>query len=185
MLKDSMTSETGLWIIDIQQRFVRAIDDDHMARTIRTAGLLIELAAEVGANIVYTEQYPEGLGLTVEELRPRLEAAGARRFEKVHFDACDSPALAEELAALPPRIVVCGIEAHVCVRSTVVSLIARGVDVLVPFDGIASRRREYRDNAVENMREAGAVITNGESIVFDSLKSSHHDAFKRFSKLIR
>ena len=185
MEKDAMDAESSLWVIDLQERFLPAIESTAMERALDSTVTLVRLASEVGARIIYTEQYPSGLGPTVERLRVVLEEADAQRFEKMTFDACLAPSLGEELSATKSRVFVCGIEAHICVRATVCSLCDRGVGVRVPFDAVASRRAEYSANGIQRMRDAGARITNRESIVFDSLETAEHPAFKTFSKMIR
>lgn len=182
LVKDRMTDQMQLWIVDVQERFVDAMEQDALERAVRTIKILIELAAEVGAQIVYTEHYPQGLGPTIEDLRSILESRRADRFEKVHFDAIQSPAC--ELN-LDRDAIVCGLEAHVCVRATALSLRERGNRVLVPFDGVVSREPEYASNGLARMREEGIVVTNRESIVFDTLESAQAAGFKRFSKMIR
>lgn len=185
MKKDHMDSQSALWVIDLQERFVPAIDEDALGRAVDSTSILIRLANEVGARILYTEQYPKGLGPTVEPLRSLLEEVGARRYEKMHFDACLAPSLTSELSTTSERIFVCGIEAHICVRSTVCSLLERGNEVWVPFDAVASRDNEYRDNGIQRMQDGGARITNRESIVFDTLETASHPEFKTFSKMVR
>jgi nicotinamidase-related amidase len=76
-------------------------------------------------------------------------------------------------------------EAHVCVFQTVRELAARGIDVYVPLDGVASRRDDHRAAGIELCRSAGAIITTMESVVFDWLQRAGSEEFKRLSKLIR
>lgn len=185
MITNQLTSSCTLLVIDMQERLMGAMAPGMGELAVRQTQTLVELAAVMGVSVVYTEQYPRGLGATVEALRVRLEEVGARRVEKVHFDACGEPEFIEVLGGLKRRFVVCGVEAHICVQATVRGLIARGKEVLVPCDAVASRRVEYRDNGLELARGAGAVVTNVESLVLETLGSSQHAEFRRFSKLIQ
>ena len=81
--------------------------------------------------------------------------------------------------------IVIGVEAHVCVLQTVRDLCARGVQVLVPLDGVASRRDDHRAAGLDLCRAAGATVTTAESVVFDWLRRAGTDEFKKLSKLIR
>lgn len=180
-----MNKDTTLLLIDLQERLMTAMPQEELAQVLRTAHILLELAQEVGATIIYTEQYPKGLGPTEAGLREALVAAGARRVEKMTFDACTAPAFHPHLITLSRQVVVMGMEAHICVLSTVRELIAHRHVVTVPFDGVISRDPAYRDNGLELMRAAGATVANRETLVFDALTSAEHPAFKRFSQMIR
>ena len=184
MNSNQLTSSCVLLIVDMQERLMSAMEDGE--RALRQTQTLVELAAQVGASIVYTEQYPKGLGSTVEGLRVRLEELGSQRVEKVHFDACGEKEFARDVVPMMKRrVVVCGVEAHICVLATARGLMARGKEVVVPFDAIASRQKAYRDNGLEQLRSAGVAVSNTESLVLETLGSSQHEAFRRFSKLIQ
>ncbi len=185
MVPIHLTSACTLLVIDTQERLIKVMPQARQAQMTKHVPTLIELAAHVGADIVYTEQYPKGLGPTVESIKQTLEGADALRVEKNHFDACAAPSFEEALGAMKRRVIVCGIEAHVCVLSTVRSLRTLEHDVLVPFDAVASRDEEYRANGLELMRESGALMTNTETLVFSTLGHSKHPEFKRFSKMVQ
>src|SRR6185369_14043339 len=107
-------------------------------------------------------------------------------FEKTYFSACDDAAFDRAFTALGARsIVVVGMETHVCVYQTVRELVARGLDVHVPIDGVASRRDDHRTAGLELCRAAGATLTTMETVVFDWLRRAGTDEFKQLSKRIR
>lgn len=180
-----LSSSCALLVVDVQERLIGAMPSDAAQLLIKHVTTLVELAASVGAQIYYTEQYPKGLGPTVEPLKSRLDALGAVRVEKTHFDACAAPEFQESLQAIRRRVVVCGMEAHICVQMTVSSLRNYDKDVLLPFDAVLSRDEAYKTNGIDVMRGTGAVITNTESLVFGTLGYSQHADFKRFSKMIQ
>lgn len=178
-------------IVDVQEKLAAAMPDDDRASVVRAASVLLEGARLLGARAIATEQYPQGLGPTVPALREILERGGAPHAKtpivaKLDFSACDEPAFQRELAAARARTaIVVGMEAHVCVFQTVRELAARGVEVLVPLDGVASRRRDHRDVGLDLCRGTGATITTMESVVFDWLGRAGTPEFKALSKLIR
>lgn len=182
----SLLSDTScLLVVDVQQRLLKAMPEDRVDRFLHANKALVELADELGADILYTEQYPDGLGPTESDLLETLKKVGADRIEKTSFDACSADAFRDHLVDLPEQLVVCGMETHICVYTTVRELISHRHQVAVPFDAVISRRAEYHHNGLQMMSEQGATITNYETIVFDALGSSKHPAFKRFSKVVR
>lgn len=180
-----LTSDSALMVIDIQEKLVSAIAEDQRAPLLKYTGALIRLAEEVGAEVVYTEQYPAGLGPTTDRLRDDLEGMDARRFQKTHFSACAAPGTEDWLDELPHHVAVCGVEAHVCVWSTVRSLLDSGHDVSVPFDAVASRTGEHRSNGLSLIDEAGGRIVNAETMIFETLETADHPAFSEFSRLVQ
>ncbi len=185
MVPLEVTSSCSLCVIDVQERLLSAMPEREAARVVRSVEALVALATMQGAGLLYTEQYPRGLGATSAALRDALTQAGAERFEKVHFDAFASPEFQARADRLKKRVIVCGMETHICVLATVRSLIATGHQVLVPFDATLSRAGEHHANGLALMASAGAVIVNTETLIFQSLGSSRHAEFKRFSAMIK
>ena len=184
MIPMSLNAQTTLLVIDIQQRLAGAMDQPKLERVVHNTQTLIQLARQMGASVVYSEQYPKGLGPTLEVLKDELEQAHATRIEKTHFDILTSPVTAQLEVEFDPRVVVCGMEAHICVLSTVSSLLEHH-EVLVPMDCVLSRSPEHLANGLAQMGAAGAHVTNVETLVFGSLGDASHEAFKRFSKRIK
>jgi nicotinamidase-related amidase len=178
--------ECAVLVVDVQERLAAAMPPAQLTDLTRAATVLIEAASLLGARVLATEQYPSGLGPTIGPIAERLERAGVPRIEKLDFSACDEPAFERAFAEKPARaVIVTGMEAHVCVFQTVRELAARGLDVYVPIDGVASRRDDHRAAGIELCRAAGATTTTMETIVFDWLKRAGSDEFKRLSKLLR
>jgi len=185
MIPIHISSACTLLVIDIQERLLAVMDESERESLLSHTETLVRLAEHVDADIIYTEQYPKGLGSTEPSLLEALTDVGAERIEKIHFDACTSPAFREPLQKMRRRVIVCGMETHICVLSTVRSLLTQQHDVLVPFDAVTSRSAEYKSNGLDLMRADGAVITNTETLVFGTLGYSQHPEFKRFSKMIQ
>jgi nicotinamidase-related amidase len=178
--------ETTVLVVDVQDKLAAAMPAAQLAELTRATTVLVEAAITMGARIIATEQYPQGLGRTIAPVAERLAAAGAPVIEKLDFSACDDPGFERAWAAAGGRAaVVVGMEAHVCVFQTVRELAARGVTVLVPIDGVASRRDDHRAAGLELCRSAGATLTTMESVVFDWLRRAGSAEFKKLSKLIR
>jgi nicotinamidase-related amidase len=173
---------TALLVIDIQERLAPAMEQGAFGRLVKATDLLLSAAKLLGAPTIATEQYPKGLGATIDA----IQLGDVARIAKTSFSAVDAPEVARFIAGRSPRaVVVVGVEAHVCVFQTVRDLAARGYEVHVPHDGVASRRDEDRTTALELMRRAGAVVTTSETIVFDWLQKAEGDAFKTLSKKMR
>jgi nicotinamidase-related amidase len=179
-------TSTALLVIDIQARLLGAMEPESAQRMVRQTALLIATAAEFGWPVVYSEQYPKGLGPTVESLRGPLEACGARRVEKLEFSCFRNAAFASDvMPTLPNHLIVAGMEAHICVLQTVTDLQARGHQIFVPLDAVSSRQADARENGLALMARAGAVVTNAESVVYYALQRAGTERFKRLQPLLK
>ncbi len=173
-------------VIDIQERLSVAMPDEQLALTLRATRLLLEGAERLGVAGIATEQYPKGLGATLPEVADSLDRIAAPRIEKLSFSACGAPAFLEALEATGRRqVVIVGMETHVCVFQTVRDLVARGLEVWVPIDGVASRRTDHREAGLAMIEHAGGRRTTAESVVFDWLGAAGSEDFKALSKLMR
>jgi len=178
--------ECAVLVIDIQEKLAPAMPPTQLAEVTRAATLLIDAATRLGARVLATEQYPAGLGGTIAPVAAELANAGAVPYAKMEFSACDNADFERALSRASARaVIVVGMEAHVCVFQTVRELAARGIDVFVPMDGVASRRDDHRAAGLDLCRTAGATITTAESVVFDWLRKAGTDVFKHLSKRIR
>ena len=174
-------NSTGL-LIDIQEKLFPHMDQKEAL--IKKCTMLIEGLKVLDIPLVITEQYPKGLGVTVEELSVLVSQDAL--IEKIAFSCCDEPAVLQN-AAIQNRktIIIAGIEAHVCVLQTVVDFLAAGYTAVVVEDCISSRSREDKLVAVERMRAEGAVITTCESILFELARVAGTDEFKAISRLVK
>lgn len=178
--------KTALLVVDIQARLLPAMPQDDVALMLRQTHLLIEVAKAFNWPIYYSEQYPQGLGPTEPSLLAALEAQNATRVEKVEFSCVRNEVFRSTiLPRLPSHVVVVGMETHVCVLQTVMDLHARGHQVFLPHDAVASRSVANKANGIALMKQVGAVETNAESLMFYALQKAGSDTFKHFSKMIR
>jgi len=148
--------------------------------------VLLEAARLLGVPVLASEQYPKGLGPTIEPIAERLRAMGVEPIDKNTFDACSEPRFARALAERSPRsVVVAGMETHICVYQSARELVNRGLEVHVVADAVASRREENRAMGLALCERAGALVTPAETAVFDRLGRAGTEEFKAISKLVR
>jgi nicotinamidase-related amidase len=173
-------ADTGLLVIDMQEKLVPFIFDREPL--VRNIAFLIDAARLVGVPVQATEQYPKGLGATVDELAQRLPD----RPDKVAFSSCVVPAITENLRrAGRVKVVLAGIETHVCVQHTALDLLAQDFRVYIPVDAVGSRYRLDHDYALRRMERAGAILTTAETCLFEWLGGSNHPQFKQASKMVQ
>lgn len=174
-----------LVVIDVQEKLVAAMEEAVRKRVIVQAGILMEAARMLGVPVNTTEQYPKGLGPTVEEL-DYLMPDDIKAIEKSVFSCAGSREFLDIIGSYSRRqVILCGMETHVCIVQTAMELLDEGYTVFVVEDAVCSRREMNSRNALERMRAAGVVITNTESVVFEWLRDAAHEIFKPVSALIK
>lgn len=171
-----------LVVIDIQEKLVPAVEQpDALIARVR---MLLEAAAVLEIPVVFTEQYPKGLGPTVAALRESIGPEGA--ISKVTFACTGEPAFARRLAALGrDQVIVCGMETHVCVLQTALGLREEGQRVAVVADAVSSRSPNDRRLGLKRMRSHGVDVVTAEMVLFEWLERAGTPAFKRLSALIK
>jgi nicotinamidase-related amidase len=175
-----------LLIVDVQERLSAAMPAETMDLAVANMRILLEAARILAVPVIATEQYSKGLGPTVAPLAEPIRERGVQAIEKLTFSACDEPRVDQALSALSPRsAVVAGVETHVCVFQTARDLVARGLEVYVVVDAVASRREENRLAGLSLAERAGALLAPTETVVFDWLRRAGTDEFKAVSKLVR
>lgn len=181
------TNDALLLVVDVQERLAAAMPEEAMGRASRAVVTLLHGARHLGVPALATEQYPRGLGPTLPAVREALAALpGAAVIEKVDFSCQQAKEAAAALRAAGRRqIIVCGMEAHVCVYQTARDLIAAGQQVFVPQDAVISRTVENREVGLRLIERAGGVITSTEAVLFDLLGAAGTPAFKAISALVK
>lgn len=174
-----------LLIVDIQERLARVMPEDDRRRVIRNTAILLQAANRLGVPQFLTEQYTKGLGPTEAEVLRHL-GEDVLRVEKMCFSACGVESLVAALKRSGRRqAVIAGMEAHVCVLQTALELHALGFEPFVVEDAACSRNPANHRNAMHRLRQAGVVVANTESVVFEWLRLSTHEHFKAISALLR
>jgi nicotinamidase-related amidase len=173
--------DTGLLVIDVQEKLVPKIHD--AASLVRNIGFLIDAARLLALPVQATEQYPRGLGPTVAELARRLDTPLP---DKLAFSACAAASVVDGFRRQArTKIVLAGIEAHVCVLQTALDLLDGGFRVYVAADAVGSRYPIDREFALRRLEQAGAILTTCEAAAFEWVGGSSHPRFKEFSRLVQ
>lgn len=172
--------DTALLVVDVQERLVPAIaGHDRVVWNIRR---LIDGARVLGLPVVATEQYPQGLGPTMPELAERLGEIPA----KLTFSCGGCAQIFRELESRGIfKLLVCGMETHVCVQQTVLDLMAAGWRVYVAVDAVGSRYAVDRQTALSRMDSSGATLTTTEAALFEWCQVAGTPQFREISRLAR
>lgn len=179
----TQTNRSQLVFVDIQTKLAPAMHADDMTAVTKNCLILSQAAKLLSVPMLLTEQYPKALGNTIPELTEQL--AGVQAIEKLEFACTVVPKFNSQLTQGRSQVLLAGIEAHICILQTAFGLLQKSKQVFVIEDAIASRNPANKLNAIARMREAGCVITNTESVVFEWLGKAGSDEFKAISKLIR
>jgi nicotinamidase-related amidase len=176
-------AHTALAIIDMQEAFRSKISD--FVETAARIALVAHAAQLLNVPIIITEQYPRGLGHTAGEIRTVLPAT-LEVIEKTAFSSCGAPAFGAELERTGARhVLVCGIEAHVCVNQTTHDLLARGYQVHLLTDCITARAAYNKHIGLAKMQQSGALPSSTEMALFELMRDARHEQFKAIQKLIK
>ena len=174
---------TALVIIDMQEAFRTKISD--FAETSARIALVAHAAQRLNLPVIVTEQYPRGLGRTADEIRTVLPPA-LEPIEKTAFSSCGAQAFEAELErAQAVHVLVCGIEAHVCVNQTTHDLLARGYQAHLLTDCITARSQQNKQIALAKMQQSGAIPSSTEMALFELMRDARHEQFKSIQKLIK
>ena len=172
--------DTALLVVDVQERLAPAISGHQ--RVVWNVGRLIDGAKVLGLPVVATEQYPKGLGPTVRVLAERLGKIPS----KLTFSCGGCPEIFRDLQDRGfHKLLVCGIEAHVCVQQTVLDLLAGGWRIYVAADAVGSRFEIDCRTALARMDSAGATLTTTEAALFEWCQTAGRPEFKQISRLVR
>jgi len=179
-------------VIDLQGKLMELI---HRPRLVIAATRrLLQLAEIFRIPVLLSEQYPKGLGPTHPEVAQVFESLTVekRMLAKTSFGCCGDKQFEQTLNELRPgvkpserQLIVAGIEAHVCVMATVIELLRSGQQVHLCWECVSGRGEEYRRHALERMQQAGACITNHESVGFEWARDKDHAQFKAMNRLLR
>jgi nicotinamidase-related amidase len=174
---------TALVIIDMQEAFRSKISD--FAETSARIALVAHAAQRLSLPVIVTEQYPSGLGHTADEIRAVLPST-LEAIEKTAFSSCGAQSFINELERTRARhVLICGIEAHICVNQTTHDLLARGLGVHLLTDCITARSQTNKQIALAKMQLSGAVPSSTEMALFELIRDARHEQFKAIQNLIK
>lgn len=176
-------AQAALVIIDMQEAFRPAIPD--FTLTARRIALVAQAAQLLNLPLIVTEQYPRGLGHTADEIKAVLPES-LQVIEKTAFSSCGARAFNASLeSAGAKHVLVCGIEAHICVNQTVHDLLALGLKVHLLTDCITAREAGNKEIALTKMQHSGALPSSVEMALFELMRDAQHEQFKAIQKLIK
>ena len=174
--------QTALIVIDIQERLFPVMHEKE--KLLRTVIKLIKGAQVLEIPVLFTEQYPKGLGPTLPEIKEL--APDFKPIEKVSFNCCDEAVFCQALEVLKRKqVLIAGIEAHICVYQTAMGLARAGYEVQVVEDCVASRDPENKSVAFSKMGAGGIKPTTMEMALFELLKVAKGDKFKAISSIVK
>lgn len=170
-------NQATLLVVDIQEKLLPAIHDpqNHVTQVRK----LIKAAVDANLPVVFSEQYPKGIGHTVAAIREC--APDAPVVEKMHFSCVAADCLPSSLLERP-QVVLCGMEAHVCVLQTALELKALGKTVFIVSDCIASRSEHDYQTALCRYEQEGIYLVTREMVLFESLRVSGTLLFRQMSQ---
>jgi nicotinamidase-related amidase len=175
--------KTALVVVDVQEAFRHAINDfSVIASRISMAvrGFLV-----LDLPIIITEQYPKGLGRTGEEILFSLPAE-FEFIEKTAFSSCGAEGFLARLKTNKiKQVVLCGLEAHICVNQTAHDLLANGYEVHVLTDCVSSRFGHDKQAGLAKMQESGVVSSSVEMALFELLCDAKHEHFKEIQDIVK
>ena len=171
-----------LVVVDIQGKLAQLMyEKENLFKNIR---ILISAAKILDIPIIWCQQCPEALGPTVPEIAQLL--TGNEPINKSSFSCCGKEKFNSELKDLGRRqVLLCGIEAHVCIYQTAVDLLDSNYDVTVLADAVSSRTLENKQTSLKKMDGEGAGISCVEMILFELLRTAEHPHFKQIAKLVK
>lgn len=176
-------------IVDVQEKLAAAMPERE--RVLSAIGRVAKTAALVGVPIIVTRQYPRGLGGVdpgLDGLVDGVRADGGLVLsaDKVTFDCFGEPGFVEALDSTGRRqLVVVGMETHICVTQTALSGLAEEYDVHVVADACCSRQASSHEIALARVREAGAVVTTTESVMYELVGAAATDEFRALLAIVK
>ncbi|PIO49158.1 MAG: hydrolase [[Chlorobium] sp. 445] len=174
--------DTALIIIDVQGKLATLMHEKE--RLFQNLTRLIRGAQILEIPIVLTEQYPQGLGETVPEIKALMP--DVQPIIKMSFSCCGEEAFLDAIEELDrEQLLVAGIESHVCVYQTVADLLDAGYNVEVVADAVSSRTAENYKLGLSRMEDMGAWLTSTEMALFELLRVAGTPTFKEISKLVK
>ena len=169
-----------LLIIDLQEKLLPHIFNKEQIK--HNSNKLVELFVELNIPIIYTEQYPKGLGSTVNCLKKKLIDNNSKKIEKTTFSAFDNEDFKNFLTQINKKqVILLGIESHICVLQTTIDLLENAKQVYIVEECIGSRKLGDANTSIKRMLKSGASLINFEMIFFELIRDSKSQFFKKLS----
>jgi len=172
-------------VVDVQSRMLDAIGSDDRTGLVERIARLVAGASVMGAPVLFTEQYPQGLGLTADALLDVLRGARGPIIKSTCSCWRDAGFRAALQETQREHVLLAGIESHVCIQQTALDLLRVDYVPFVAVDAIASRRASDKETAVARMQQAGVVVSTTEALLFELVERCDHPRFKDILRLIK
>ena len=172
---------TLLLVIDLQEKLMPAIYESD--RIIKNSACLLKVFEMYGIKKIATEQYPKGLGQSVDEIKENLDDENI--FSKTSFDAITDEVSSYLKENKITNVIITGAETHICVYQTVRRLLFEGYKVFVVEDAVSSFNKEQKDLGLKAMSDMGASLVNTEMLMFDLASDAKNENFKEISKMVK
>lgn len=172
---------TLLLVIDLQEKLMPAIYESD--KIIKNSACLLKVFEMYGIKKIATEQYPKGLGQSVDEIKENLDDENI--FSKTSFDAITDEVSSYLKENKITNVIITGAETHICVYQTVRRLLFEGYKVFVVEDAVSSFNKEQKDLGLKAMSDMGASLVNTEILMFDLASDAKDENFKEISKMVK
>ncbi len=172
--------QSGLCVVDVQEKIIPTIPTGQ--HVITECCRLIDAANLFDTPIIFSEQYPKGLGQTVAQIATRISQQ--KVIEKLSFSCCNEPSFLDQIPKQIETIILSGIETHICIAQTALDLLKLGFRVCIAVDAVGSRREHDHTVALRRLETAGAVLSTTEAILFELCATAENAAFKKMQQLI-
>jgi nicotinamidase-related amidase len=171
-----------LVVVDVQGKLAQLMYDKQAL--FKNIQILIKASKILDIPVLWCQQCPDSLGPTIPEIAGLL--AGNEPINKSSFSCCSEETFNTKLQALKRRqVLLCGIEAHVCIYQTAVDLLHKGYEANVISDAVSSRTLDNKNTAIGRMAAEGVKISCTEMALFELLKTAEHPQFKQIAKLVK
>lgn len=179
----NITSNSSLFlIIDDQVRLLPSICDAE--KMLHNTGILIQGLKLLNVPMVITQQYTKGLGMSDPSIY--LHTGTEDYLEKRTFSCWKDENIRKFIQNSGcRRVILCGIEAHICVLQTALDLVHAGYETVLVTDCTSSRKLSDKETALQRMLQEGITLTSYESLLFEMMETSLHPHFKEISALIK
>ena len=174
----------ALAVVDIQEKLLPPIFEKE--RMVRNSQLLIRLARILEVPVLLSTQYSKGLGTTIPDIASLLPDVAP--LEKNEFGCFNNDAYCARVKSLPGNrntLLLCGMESHICVAQTAMGALSSGFIVHVASDAVSSRTEWNWKIGLERMRQAGAIISSTEMMIYELLRTSSGPDFKEMLKYLK
>lgn len=176
-------NDSTLLLIDIQEKLIKKIFE--FDKVVSYSKNLVEIFEFLKLPVIYSEQYPNGLGKTIDSIETKLIEMKAFKIEKTSFSCISNKNDAETRKIFHKnQIIICGIESHICILQTAIDLYNKGYEIFIVDEAVGSRNGNHKKLAFDRLGRLGISLINFEMLLFELIRDSKDESFKKLSKYI-